>query len=505
MRKTAVLLTSAILLWAVPAISGGPKLGAKAPRFVCPLLNSDEAVSLKELNAKGQVVLMSFFHTTCKPCLKEIPKLSEIVKSKAGKPLSAYLVFVGTEDDAVVNEYLKKNGFTLPVLKDRYGLRVGEPYGVVENEMAHVPQIFVVSKNGIVKGKWSGFKEGMETELPALLDELCAEEKEAPSASGNLTILFTNNTNGMTAPAPGIEVGGLARRATVIKREKAAGTVLLFDGGDFMPTSPDLPRTRKVVAAMARMGYDAVAIGEAEFVNGLGYLRSLAGREALPLLSSNVKLCKGDACSDMVRSSKVIDAGKRKVAVFSCTDPDAFGFTPEERMKDGFWYVKLVDWKSPLKAFLDSKRKEVDLVVVISHAGVEPDRKLAEEFPDIDVIIGAHSQTFMTSPMIVGKTQVVQAAGNGQYVGKLVIRWNDDGKPAVESYELVPLTKAVAPDEDIKDLLAESAAAPAAIPAAASPPAATPAAATPPAGGGETAGKAGNPGGCAGAKVKGSK
>lgn len=460
MKKAITLgLAFAILASGAFGASGNKiKVGAKAPRFTCPLLSDkQEDVSLKELLDQGNVVVLSFFHTTCKPCIREIPELTKIVAAKAGKPVVTYLVFVGNEDDATLRSWLTSHKFTLPVLKDRYGYRIGEPYKVVANEMASVPHLVVISKNGVVKGSWSGFQEGLEGKLGSLLDELVAEPKEAAAVSAGVTILFTNNTNGMVKAAPGIEVGGLARRATVIKRERGVGNVLLIDGGDFLPTSPDLPKSKKVVNAMAKMRYDAVGVGEAEFVNGLAYLQSVAQKNTLPLVCANVKQCEGeDVCSDIVRSTRSKEVGGKKVAIFSYTSEDAFGFTPEERLKAGKWYVKIVDWKSPLRGFIESKRKENDLLVVISHAGIEADQALAAEFPQIDVIIGAHSQTFLNQPTRVGRTVIAQAAGDGQYVGKLVIKFDENNKPAPEAYELIPLTKGVAEDPDVKAIISST-------------------------------------------------
>jgi len=453
--KKLITLGMAFAIFASGAMaSSGSKLkvGTKAPRFSCPLLSEKQVdVSLKELLAEGKVVVLSFFHTTCKPCIREIPELTKIVAGKDPKSVVTYLVFVGNEDDTTLRAFLTDHKFTLPVLKDRYGYRLGEAYKVVANEMASVPNLVVISKNGIVKGAWSGFQEGLEEKLGSLLDELIAEPKDAVEINSGVTILFTNNTNGMVNAAPGIDVGGLARRATIVKRERALGNVLLVDGGDFLPTSPDLAKSKKVVRAMSLMGYDAVAIGEAEFVNGLGYLRSVAGKKSLPLVCSNVKQCEGEnACSDIVRSTISKEIGGKKVAIFSYTSEDAFGFTPEERLKSGKWYVKIVDWKSPLRGFIESKRKDNDLLVVLSHAGIEADQALAAEFPEIDVIVGAHSQTFLNQPTKVGRTVIAQAAGDGQYIGKLVIKFDENNKPAPEAYELIPLTKSVAEDVDVK-------------------------------------------------------
>jgi len=457
MKKTLTTATTLLLFLAgsVPAAPARPrmKVPSPAPAFMCPLLGTagtgkGDTVSLKDLLAKDQVVVMSFFHTQCIPCRTEIPKLTQIVAGRTG--VIAYLVFVGGEDEETVRGFLKQYGFTLPVLMDRNGYRVGERYKVVQDDIAHVPQIMVISKNGILMRAWSGFSAKQEAELPGLLDELMAEAKQAPPAADTITILFTNNTNGLTGPAPSIDVGGLAKRMTLIKRERAAAPAsLLVEAGDFFPTSPDEARTRKVVAAYRLMGYDAVTIGEAEFVNGLKYLRGLVDLKILPWVSSNLKICEKEVCIDLVRNRAVFTLGKRKVAVIGYMHPDAVGFTPEERFKDGAHYIKFTDPRPLIKGFVEQFRKEADLLVVLSHAGVEEDRRLAQEVPGLDVIVGAHSQTFMTDPGREGDTVIVQAAADGQYLGKLVLKFGENGKPAIDAYELIPLTKNVPDDPDV--------------------------------------------------------
>lgn len=447
-----------VALLARPAAAepSGMKVGTKAPLFSCPMLGdagSEAVVSLKELLAKDQVVVMSFFHTTCKPCMNEIPRLTKILAAKDGAKVTGLLVFIGTEDDATVKAFLKEKGFTLPVVMDRYGLRVGEKYKVVTDEVAHVPQIMVISKNGILRSASAGFPPEAEEKLSGLIDTLVAEGKDAPVAQDQVTLLFTNNDNGMTGPSPMIDVGGLAKRATIIKRERVGAAAVLMDAGDTFPTSPDEARTKQVVAAYKLMDYDAMTIGEAEFVNGTKFLRGLIDRKELPYVSANVQLCDKDVCHNIAKSSMVVTAGKRKVAILGYLHPDALGFTPEERMVDGAFKVKIVDPAPFVKGFVERYRKEADVLVVLSHAGVEEDRKLAQANPGIDVIIGAHSQTMLVDPLREGNTIIGQAASDGQYVGKLVLKFNEDGKPGMESYELIPLTKNIADDPEVKAVI----------------------------------------------------
>jgi thiol-disulfide isomerase/thioredoxin len=447
-----IIAVPALLAVSAPASGAGPKVGARAPLFTCPLLGGDEPVTLKDQVNKGSVTVLSFFHTTCKPCLTEIPRLTRVVEAYKDKGVSTWLVFVGAEDSDTVRAFLRKNGFSLPVLMDRQGLRIGEKYGVVADGLAHVPQIAVIGRNGTLKALWKGLHEGMEERISKLLDESLAEEKAA-AGSDQLTLLFTNNTNGMTLPAMATELGGLARRATVIARERAASpSLVVVDCGDFLPPVADEKRSQQLVDAYARMGYNAVAIGEAEFVNGLGFLRKLAASKKVPLLSANVKICRDDVCSDMVRSSVMVEAGKYRVGVFSYMHPDTVGFTPEARFKDDPWYIKFVDYTPMLKGFLESYRKECDLLVVLSHAGIDEDRRLAAEVPGIDVIVGGHSQTFMGEPAREGKTLIVHAGADGQFVGKMVMKMGY-ASPMVDTFENIQLSKAIPEDEAVKAIV----------------------------------------------------
>jgi len=435
------------------------KPGQPAPLFSCPLLSEgteQKNILLTDLLKDGQVTVLSFFHTTCKPCIKEIPRLSKVVSDLGNEPVKTYLVFVGREDDDTVQAFLDKYKFTLPVLMDRYGIRLGERYGVVKYEIAVVPQVMVISKNGVMRAVWRGFREGMDAKLKTLLASLVKEKKTAPVVGDTVTILFTNNTNGMTLPGP-TGMGGLARRATVFKKERAANpATIVVDAGDFFPTSPNKERTGKIVSAYRRLGYDAITIGEGEFVNGLQFLRSLVDKKKLPFVSANVKICQKTICVDLVQPHKVLTVGKRKVAIYAYMHPKSVGFTPKSRFKHKKWYVQFTDPLPPLKSFLRRFRKKSDLIVVLSHAGVERDRELAREIQGIDVIVGGHSQTFLRKPVREAGTTIVQAASDGQYVGKLVIRFSATGKPLVVLYKLIALNEQVKKDRAMTTLLSSS-------------------------------------------------
>ena len=65
-----------------------------------------------------------------------------------------------------------------------------------------------------------------------------------------------------------------------------------------------------------------------------------------------------------------------------------------------------------------------DMVVCLSHMGIQNELKLAENTRNIDIIIGGHSHTFMSEPSLRnnldGKEVLVfQTNGRGVYVGRI--------------------------------------------------------------------------------------
>ena len=86
-----------------------------------------------------------------------------------------------------------------------------------------------------------------------------------------------------------------------------------------------------------------------------------------------------------------------------------------------------------------------DVVICLSHCGVREQKSgpitegedidLARAVPEIDVIVGGHTHTFVREPIIAGGTPVVQAGCYGAALGELVIRM-EGGKRKVESYTL---------------------------------------------------------------------
>jgi len=96
-------------------------------------------------------------------------------------------------------------------------------------------------------------------------------------------------------------------------------------------------------------------------------------------------------------------------------------------------------------------RDSVDLVVLLSHSGMAQDMVLAEQVPDIDLILSAHCHHPALRPVRVGKTHIVQAGLNGMFLGQIEVDFGEQG-PQV-SYQLLPIDADSPADGEMEMLL----------------------------------------------------
>ena len=125
------------------------------------------------------VVVVSFFATWCKPCMKELPLLQNLYQKYDGQRVKWFLVDIteatrnspGFEDSPVSGPFLAKKGITMPILNDNRGV-AKERYGAKT-----LPRLFVIDKFQTIRLTKRGFHEGedFEGEISTVVEELLAE------------------------------------------------------------------------------------------------------------------------------------------------------------------------------------------------------------------------------------------------------------------------------------------------------------------------------------------
>jgi len=414
----------------------GLQSGNKAPAFILSDVTGNK-ISLSNILSDNKPVIISFFATWCKPCLKEIPDLQKI-SERTG--IKVYLINVETISNENLSKFLKEKNITLPVLMDPDAKMTGENYGILEAGRISIPKLFLISPRGTIKYIARGYGEKGGEKLTEKIAEIESESSKIPEP---LAIFFTNSTNGYleSCDCPNHPYGGIVRRATYLKQQRQKYTEnLLFDSGDIFPPKCSEELAECLLKLYEILNYDAVGIGDQEvsFENFINIYKNYR----IPFISSNLNYCEGDVCHFLTSNSIFLEKAGLKIAVISCISPDVFALYPPEFTKK---YV-ILPVNDAISGFISQNKGKFDLLVLISHSGFDMDNQIAADFPDIDLIVGGHSQTLLPKAHKAGKTLIVQAGQDAQNVGKLILKFDENKKVSDYDYELIPLTNNI-PDE----------------------------------------------------------
>lgn len=93
---------------------------------------------------------------------------------------------------------------------------------------------------------------------------------------------------------------------------------------------------------------------------------------------------------------------------------------------------QLVEARSTLLRLAHQLRKEVDIILCLSHLGITEDELLAEECPEIDIIFGSHTHHVLPEGKLVNGVLLTGGGKFGQYTGHLVIEYDKKMRKIVE-------------------------------------------------------------------------
>ncbi|MGH7701447.1 MAG: TlpA disulfide reductase family protein [Gemmatimonadales bacterium] len=140
--------------------------GSAAPAFTARNIATDSTVTLETY--RGQVVLLNVWATWCPPCRVEMPSMQRLHDRFAGTDFRVVAVSVDTDDEQVVESFVRDMGLTFDVLHDRTA-EIQRIY-----QTAGVPESFVIDRNGIIVKKEIGARRWdspvSETLIQRLLD-----------------------------------------------------------------------------------------------------------------------------------------------------------------------------------------------------------------------------------------------------------------------------------------------------------------------------------------------
>ncbi|UWR81464.1 5'-nucleotidase/apyrase family protein [Phaeobacter inhibens] len=295
------------------------------------------------------------------------------------------------------------------------------------------------------------------------------------AADYKLTILHTNDFHSRFEPiskydsgcregdnAEGKCFGGSARLVTALADARArSNNSILVDGGDQFQGSLYYTYYKGKVAAemMNKLGYDGMTVGNHEFDDGPEVLRGFMDSVQFPVLMSNADVSGEPTLADVLKKSTVIERGGEKIGLIGLTPED----TPDLASPG-----KNITFTNPVDAVqgeVDRLTAEgVNKIIVLSHSGYAVDQRVAAGTTGVDVIVGGHSNTYLSNtsdkaagpyPTMVNDVAIVQAYAYGKFLGELNVTFDDAGNVVEAVGEPLIMDGTVAEDEGTVARIAE--------------------------------------------------
>uniref|UniRef100_A0A3B5KF59 5'-nucleotidase n=1 Tax=Takifugu rubripes TaxID=31033 RepID=A0A3B5KF59_TAKRU len=261
---------------------------------------------------------------------------------------------------------------------------------------------------------------------------------------------------------------GVARRSTMIQRIRSShGNVLLLDAGDQFQGSVWFSFYKGAEAAhfMNKLRYDAMAIGNHEFDNGVdGLMAPFMEDVRFAVLSANIRPDEtlaatfGASCLPY----KIFTVGGEKVGVVGYTSQE----TPALSRPGP--HLKFEDEVTSLQLQVDKlQTMGVNKIVALGHSGFLVDQDIARKVRGVDVVVGGHTNTFLFTgtppsneipagpyPFMVEsddgrQVPVVQAYAYGKYLGYLKVTFDPEGNVVSSTGNPILLNSSIPQDPDV--------------------------------------------------------
>jgi len=280
---------------------------------------------------------------------------------------------------------------------------------------------------------------------------LCGAFSGARAGSVAITVLHTSDLHGHVYPHEALadrDLGeGLARVAAAVRQIRAEGRpTLLLDSGDTIEGAPEqalafqtggVDGKDPIVAAMNRIGYDAMAVGNHEFDFGRERLARSQSEARFPFLSANVTEENGrPAFPPFV----VREIGGVRVGILGLTTRQVPAWESPSRISG----LRFADSAETARRFVAAlrDREGCDLVIVIAHQGFERDPEtgagrgggyenqayaLATEVRGIDLLLAGHTHAVI-APRRLGGTWISQPGRYGNTLTRFDVALAPNGE-----------------------------------------------------------------------------
>lgn len=210
------------------------------------------------------------------------------------------------------------------------------------------------------------------------------------------------------------------RKATL---EAEGKTVWVFDLGDFADrVHPLMEATDCLVTTpmLQEMGVDAVTLGNNEgLANSPVQIEAMYSEADFDVLCANMKRLETEELLLPLKRYIIREVDGKRIGLFGLTAPFPHCYEPNGLLVEPY--------ERTVPSILDDLRGRVDAVVCLSHLGIHDDEAMAAQFPEVTVILGAHTHHVFLEGRHVGQSLLTGGGKHGHYVGELTLSLGTSG------------------------------------------------------------------------------
>ena len=255
------------------------------------------------------------------------------------------------------------------------------------------------------------------------------------------------------------KVGGYAHLATLVKQMRATRPgALLLDGGDtWQGTGQAMwSKGQDMIDASLELGVDVMTL-HWECTYGADRIKQaelgpFAGK--IDIVAQNVKTT--DFGDQVFKPYVIKEINKIPVAIIGQAFPYSTIANPRYFVPDWSYGIQEENLQQVID---DARQKGAQVVVLLSHNGMDVDLKLASRVTGLDAILGGHTHDGIPTPVPVknrtGTTLVTNAGSNGKFLGVLDFDVKA-GRVVGFNYKLLPVfANLLPPDTNMMALMAK--------------------------------------------------
>ncbi|EZA61540.1 apyrase isoform X2 [Ooceraea biroi] len=239
-------------------------------------------------------------------------------------------------------------------------------------------------------------------------------------------------------------VGGIARVYTAVTQllEERPNAIFLNAGDHFQGTLwYNVHRWNVTAVFMNMLPHDVMTIGNHDFDNKIEGIVPFLKNVKAPVVVTNIDDSEEPTIQGLYQNSTIIERNGTKIGVIGVILSTTNMLADTEKLK----FLDEVETVNDEAQRL--KEKGIDIIIVLSHCGLDVDRIMAAKCPLIDVIVGGHSHTFLYTgpppfidtpadeyPVVVTQDEtnrtvlIVQAAAYTKYLGNLTVWFDEQGE-----------------------------------------------------------------------------